>query len=82
MIYDIGTYSFLPSCENAQITAESILDADGLFYRYRLGLKPKSVGDYIISGLEGKIKNVERNLSIAENYSIQRHPDQNRVFKM
>jgi hypothetical protein len=76
LIYDIGEYDFLPSCENAQLSASATLDADGLFYTYRLGLKPKFTGDYIINGLEGRIQNVERHLSIANNYPIERHPNQ------
>lgn len=76
LIYDVGNFSFFESCENAQVFADAVLDNNRLFYTYKLGLKPKSTGDFIISGLESKIQNIERNLAIAENYPIERHPKQ------
>lgn len=76
IIYDIGTANFLPSCENAQMTISTELDNNKLFYRYRIGLKPKFKGDYIISFFDSKLRNQNKNISIPNNYPIVRHPNQ------
>ncbi|ARV16119.1 hypothetical protein BTO07_13635 [Polaribacter sp. SA4-12] len=76
LIYEVGEFSFLGICENSKLFADAILDKDQLFYTYKLGLKPKFTGDFVISGLDGEIQNVERNLSISEAYPIDRHPKQ------
>ena len=76
LIYDIGSYSFLPICENAQVSAMPVLNSAGTFYTYRLGLKPKFSGDYIVSFLDGAIQNIDKNIAVAENYSIERYPNQ------
>ena len=76
LIFDVGQYSFLESCKNAQLSANAVLDKNQLFYTYKIGLKPKLKGDFVIRGLDGKIQNIERNLFIADKYPIERHPNQ------
>jgi hypothetical protein len=76
IIYDKGTASFLPSCENAQMTINADLNADKSFYTYRIGIKPKFKGDYIINFFDSNIRNQNKNISIASNYPLERHPNQ------
>lgn len=76
IIYHTGTASFLPSCENAQMTINAELDNDQLFYTYRIGLKPRFTGDFIISFFDSNLRNQDKNISIAYNYPIERHPNQ------
>lgn len=76
IIFDIGTASFLPSCENAQMTIHTVLDRNNLFYSYRIGLKPKFKGDYVISFQDSKLRNTNKNIEISYKYPIERHPNQ------
>lgn len=76
IIYERGTATFLPSCENAQMSVDAQLDSNELFYTYKIGLKPKEKGDYILSFLDSNLRNQEKNIAIAENYPITRHPNQ------
>ncbi|WP_435413829.1 hypothetical protein [Polaribacter aestuariivivens] len=76
LVYKRGSYFFIENCQNAELTALPVLENNNSFYSFKLGLKPKQKGDFIISGLEGKIQNTERNLEIARKYPLVRHPDQ------
>ncbi|WP_438988746.1 hypothetical protein [Polaribacter sp.] len=76
LVLEIGSSSFLPSCPNSVVFVNSELDQSNLFYTYKIGLKPKRKGDFIIDFLNSKLYNNELNLSIAENYIIERFPDQ------
>lgn len=79
LIFDIGEYSFLSSCKNAQITVIPELDTNGSFYTYRIGLKPLTIGDYIIFWNDvnsAEIQNENRNEFIAENYPLENRPNQ------
>ncbi|MFK7746866.1 MAG: hypothetical protein AB8B65_00610 [Kordia sp.] len=76
LIIDSGLYSFLPSCENAQITASPELESNNSTYSYRIGLKPLTPGDYVISWQNAAIRNTNRNEAIIEAYPIENHPNQ------
>lgn len=76
IVFDKGTIDFLPSCGNAQMNIDAELDSDRLFYTYRIGIKPKSKGDFIISFFDSNLNNQSKNISIANNYPIARHPNQ------
>ncbi|WP_046757090.1 hypothetical protein [Kordia jejudonensis] len=76
LIFDSGSYSFLPSCENAQIHAIPELESSELFFSYRIGLKAIEPGDYVISWQDAAIQNTSRNESIVDNYPIENHPNQ------
>ena len=76
LIFDVGEFYFLSACENAQMTAIPELDNDGLFYRYRIGLKPKATGDYLISWQNGIIQNENRNEFIIDSYRIQNNSNE------
>jgi len=75
LIFDVGNYSFFARCENAQTTANSELNNEGSFYNYRIGLKPKAAGDYIISWQDAVIQNENRNEFIIENYLLTNDPN-------
>lgn len=76
LVFDIGQYSFLSSCENAQIQALPTLESENSFYTYRIGLKPINPGDYVISWQNATLQNTNRNEFIIENYPIENHPNQ------
>lgn len=76
LIIDRGNVSFLRSCENAQMQIVSELELNEMFYSYRVGQKPLSVGDYVISLRNGLLQNANRNTEIIGNYPIQNHPNQ------
>ena len=78
LIIDTGTYRFLPSCENAQISASPQLSIDQTQYAYRIGLKPLTTGDYLINWdyIDSVfIQNENRNEALAENYPIANMPN-------
>ncbi|WP_145758326.1 hypothetical protein [Sediminicola sp. YIK13] len=76
LMLDIGQFSTLPRCENAQLQVIPEIENNKMFYTYRLGLKATSTGDYVISWQDGTIQNVERNEFIINNYPIENHPNQ------
>jgi hypothetical protein len=76
VIFDIGEYSFLPNCENSQITALPELDKNSSFYTYRIGFKPLVSGDFVVSWNNGVIQNKNRNEFIIDDYMIDNHPNQ------
>lgn len=76
LTYDMGQFSTLPRCENAQLQVIPELESGNMFYTYKIGLKPNSTGDYVISWQDGVIRNVERNEFIINNYPIENHPNQ------
>jgi hypothetical protein len=73
--FDIGQFSTLLRCENAQLQAIPELDRNRISYTYKIGLKPKFTGDYVISWRDGVIQNLERNEYIINNYPIENHPN-------
>lgn len=76
LIFDIGDYSFLSACENADIQALPSLNSDTTLYTYRLGLQPLTTGDFVISLQNGILQNEDRNTDIIENYLIENNPNQ------
>lgn len=68
LIYETGAFSFLPICENAQISALGELSDDQLFYNYKIGLKPLVPGDYVLSWFHAEIFNEDRNEQILTEY--------------
>jgi len=76
LIYDIGGASFLPSCENAQMTVHPETTIDSLSYKYRIGLKALYEGDYVISWQNSVIQNEDRNEFIINNYPLENHSNQ------
>jgi hypothetical protein len=76
LMFDIGEFSTLAKCENAQLQVIPELESNDMFYTYRIGLKAISTGDYVISWQNGMIQNVERNEFIFNNYPIENHPNQ------
>ena len=48
LVFEIGEFNFLPRCENAEVHVFPELETEGAFYTYRLGLKPKNTGDFLI----------------------------------
>lgn len=70
LVFDMGDFNFLPSCENAQITAFPKL-AKEMLLKYRIGLKPLNQGDYMISWRSAEIHNENRNEAIIDNYHIE-----------
>jgi hypothetical protein len=71
LTFEIGEFSTLPSCENAQLQVIPEIENNNMFYSYKIGLKPNSTGDYVISWQDAMIQNVERNELIADNYPIE-----------
>jgi hypothetical protein len=76
LINEVGEISFLPICENAQMTVHSEISIDNLSYRYRIGLKALVTGDFVISWQNSTIDNENRNEYIIENYPIEYHQNQ------
>ena len=76
LTFDIGQFSALPSCENAQLQVIPELETNNTSYTYRIGFKPNFTGDYVISWEDGVIGNVNRNELIINNYPIVNHPNQ------
>ena len=76
LIFDIGEYSFLSSCENAHMQAFPALENNGSFYTYRIGLRPLLSGDFVVSWQNGLIQNENRNEFIIGRYPIEDHPNQ------
>lgn len=76
LINVIGGITFLPVCENAQITAHPEITFDSLSYRYKIGLKPLNQGDFVVSWQDSKINNSDRNEYIIDNYPIDNFPNQ------
>jgi hypothetical protein len=75
-IYDFGAYAYLPSCENAQVSASPLLVEASSQYFYRLGLKALTPGDYVISWQDASLANSERHSDIAANYAIPNRPNE------
>ncbi|GGW69811.1 hypothetical protein DFQ11_10611 [Winogradskyella epiphytica] len=76
VILDQGQLSFLPSCENGKLQAYPEFEENVDFYTYRIGLKPTTQGDFVISWRDGLLQNLERHEFIADNYPIEDHPNQ------
>jgi len=76
LVFEMGQFSFFSACENAQIQVLPELENSNLFYTYKIGLKPVTTGDYVISWQNTIIQNLDRNEFIIENYPIENHPDQ------
>ncbi|MBC3845999.1 hypothetical protein H8K90_06390 [Winogradskyella echinorum] len=76
LIYNIGLSTFLPICENAQMTLHSEISNDNLSYKYKIGLKALDPGDYVVSWQNSIVKNENRNEYIIENYPIEHHANQ------
>ncbi|PQV49592.1 hypothetical protein CLV33_103229 [Jejuia pallidilutea] len=76
LMFDIGQFSALPSCENAQLQVIPRLETNNISYTYRIGLKPNFTGDYVISWQDGIIRNLDRNEFIINNYPIANYPNQ------
>ncbi|SEA55295.1 hypothetical protein [Bizionia paragorgiae] len=71
-----GGLSFLPSCENGQMTVHSELSTDGSFYSYRIGLKALHLGDFVLSCNHSFLTIDQRNEFIFDDYPIELHPNQ------
>ncbi|WP_340065673.1 hypothetical protein [Ascidiimonas aurantiaca] len=76
LVFEIGQFSFLPVCENAQIQALPELENNSGLYIYKIGLRPITTGDYVISWQNAIIQNSDRNEFIIDNYPIENNPDQ------
>lgn len=76
LIMNRGQLPFISSCENSKLHAFPELENNNVFYSYRIGLKPKNIGDYVISWRNGILQNSKKNESIIESYPIENHPNQ------
>ena len=77
LINEIGTVSLTGYCQNADLSIYPVLSQDQLSYKYKLGLKALSPGDYVISWTnETKLTNTDLNESIITNYPLPYHPNQ------
>lgn len=54
-IIDKGKVSFIPICVNATIQAFPEIDDNNQSYSYRIVLKPKTEGYYVISWRDGNL---------------------------
>ncbi|MDX1279082.1 hypothetical protein [Oceanihabitans sediminis] len=75
LVVDTGQFMFLPSCENGKIEAHPDLESNNASYSYRIGLKPSSSGDFVISLREGILENSNRNEFIIAEYPLEHHPN-------
>lgn len=75
LIFDEGQFSFIPSCQNANLEVLPQLNSDAGTYTYRLGLKALEAGDYVVSWRGATIQNAQRNVSIMENYRLDNGPN-------
>ncbi|HLV15207.1 MAG TPA: hypothetical protein VKY41_08505 [Xanthomarina sp.] len=76
LIINKGQLSFMPSCENGKLKAFPELENNNDYYSYRIGLKPNTNGDYVISWPNSMLQNFNRNEFIIDNYPIENHPNQ------
>jgi hypothetical protein len=76
LINEVGGITFLPICENAQMTATPELTIDCSSYKYRIGLRALVPGDFVISWQDSKIDNENRNENIIDNYPLEFHQNQ------
>ena len=76
LIDDNNGILFFESCKSGTIIKNSKLSSNNSFFKYRFGLIPKHLGSYAISFQSSKIKNINRNTSIVENYPIVDFPNQ------
>lgn len=76
-----GRYSEFGPCEKSGIVLNAALENNNQFYSYKIGLIPTSTGDFVIDFVDSDLQNAERNLAIAENYPITRHPSQIGFFR-
>ena len=76
LISQINEITFLPVCENAQMTVHPEITSDSLSYRYKIGLKPLMQGEFVISWQNSKIENEFRHEYIIDNYPIDNFPNQ------
>ena len=76
LITEIGGLSFLPVCENGQMTAHSEISTDNSFYSYRIGLKALNIGDFVLSWNHSSLYNENRNEYILDEYPLEYHPNQ------
>lgn len=76
VILDIGDYFDIPICENADVLALPELDSDETSFRYRIGFKPLSTGDFVFSFRNAELRNTARNEAIIEDYPITNFPGQ------
>ena len=70
-----GMYSEFGPCEKSGIVLNAALENNNQFYSYKIGLIPTSTGDFVIDFVDSDLQNAERNLAIAEDYPITRHPN-------
>ncbi|UII76426.1 hypothetical protein LV716_01180 [Flagellimonas sp. HMM57] len=76
LISDKGETWFLSSCPNAHISISPELEDNNDFYSYRIGLRTKDIGDYVISWRDARIQNPNRNEFIIEDYLIESLPNE------
>ncbi|MFD2543773.1 hypothetical protein ACFSSB_15710 [Lacinutrix gracilariae] len=76
LITELGNISFLPVCENGQMTIQSEINADSLNYSYRIGLKALNIGDFVLSWNNSSVTNANRNEYILDDYPLEFHPNQ------
>jgi hypothetical protein len=76
LIDDNNGIVYFESCKSGTIIKNSKLSSNNSFFKYRLGLISKHLGNYVISFQSSKIENIYRNTSIIENYPISNYPNQ------
>lgn len=75
LIPELGGLTFLPVCENAQMSTHSELSADSTYYSHRIGLKPLYTGDYVLSWHSSSLTNQNRNEYIFYEYQLDLFPN-------
>ena len=69
LMYPNQLIDFLGVCNNSTMTVTPTLNSTGNLYKFKLGLKAKYSGDFIIKfPYKQKIENTERNLNLINNY--------------
>ncbi len=76
LVLDIGDTFGIPVCENADVLALPELDSDETSFRYRIGFKPITTGDFVFSFRNAELRNTARNEVIIEDYPITNFPGQ------
>ena len=71
IIQEVGPISDPGQCPNSGIVIEGVLTDDGSEYRYRVGLKPSIVADYVLVwNFDSTITNTNRNTEILASYPV------------
>lgn len=74
VIHPNGLVDFLGMCTNSSMRITPTLNSDGSLYKFKIGLKAKDSGDFIIKfPYKQKIENTERHLFLITAYPSPNH---------